>query len=278
MRAWIWLFISFLVATFSGAFAAQDRLSPFLKTEKSKPSHIPEWVTRTPVDCYVGISAPCETIDEARQLALNSAVSQILQAMGAEYKLRHESTLSVTRSYLNHDLEEQLAYNAGWFINSVQQNTKQSAIEKIGNRYVYFVLVRVLPKEIEHLKRLTIGPKIAARIMNEENSQLVIEVKETNSVQATLTDYHVTVTTKNHHAGIITMFAWKVPDSSYIDFEGTIYRRISINGNACTFTIAKPSSESTFMDRILGAQKQIKIFLYGHDEIGRTISVSIKYH
>ena len=228
MRAWIWLIISFLVATVSDVFADQDRLSSLLRTETSRPSEIPEWVTRTPEDCFVGISAPCETIDEARQQAHESVISKILQAMGAEYKLRHESSISGTRSYFNHDLKEQLSYNARWFIKSVQQNTKQSAIEKNGDRYVYFVLVKVLPKEIERFQRLTIGPKIAAKIVNEENDHLMIEIKETNGVRATLTDYSISVTTENHYAQIITMFAWKVPKSSSRYLRGVIQEQVEI--------------------------------------------------
>ncbi len=65
-----------------------------LKVETPQRIDMPEWVTHTPEDGFVGISRPCKSIDEARQQAIESALCQILQAMGAEYELKHESILS----------------------------------------------------------------------------------------------------------------------------------------------------------------------------------------
>ena len=89
----------------------------------NKPD-IPLWVTHIPNDCFVGISEPCNTIEKARIKGIESAIAQILQFMGAEYTLNHESRL--TPPYLN----ESLTYRAKWFVAFVQKNIKKMVLEK----------------------------------------------------------------------------------------------------------------------------------------------------
>jgi len=164
--------------------------------------NIPEWVTNIPGDCFVGISRPCESIAEARQRALDSAVSQILQAMGAEYFLKHSSSIKGNIHYSNHELDENLTYTAKWFVRSIQQEIKESNIQRINNKYRCFVLVHFSPSKIERMRKLTIGPKISARIVKIKKNQIVIEAREINDVEATLTEYQMRVISRNRHAGI----------------------------------------------------------------------------
>jgi hypothetical protein len=58
------------------------------------PVQLFDWVTRIPENCFVGISLPSNSIQEARAGALDSAVSQFLQAMGAEYHLEYGSVIA----------------------------------------------------------------------------------------------------------------------------------------------------------------------------------------
>lgn len=87
-----------------------------LKVEAPQKIEIPEWVTNIPANGFVGISGLCQSIEEARQQALESAVSQILQAMGAEYNLSHKSIISGTAHDSRHELRERLVYTAKWFV------------------------------------------------------------------------------------------------------------------------------------------------------------------
>lgn len=246
-----------------------------LKVEASKSLHIPSWVTNIPEHGFVGISKPCQSIEEARQEALNSAVSQILQAMGAEYSLTHKSILSGNALHSHHELNERLTYTSRWFIRSIQQNIKKSNIQQIQGKYICFVLIDFPPTKIEQLRKLTIGPKVAARIVNDQDDRLIIEVRENNGVRVTLTDYHIGIATKNRHAGIITLFAWKVPETSSQTFEGVIQHKVSVKGNSQKLSIPKPIFGTSLKHRILGSQNQVKLLLRGHDEIGRKVEVIV---
>jgi len=246
-----------------------------LKVEAPQLINIPEWVSSTPENCFVGISRLCQSIEEARQQALESAVSQILQAMGAEYNLKHKSKLSGNARHSQHELRERLIYTARWFIRSVQQNIKKSDIQQIKGKYICFVLIDFPSAKIERLRKLTIGPKVGARVIEENNDQLVIEVIENNGVSVTFTDYHIEIRTKNRHAGIITLFAWKVPESTIINLEGVIGHRVSLKEKSQTFSIPIPVFDTNLKSFILGSENHTKILLRGYDELGRPLSLPV---
>ena len=251
------------------------KATQMLEVTASKSVAIPEWVTRIPDECFVGISRPCQAIEEARQEALNSAVTQILQAMGAEYSLNHTSALTGNKKYSHHELNERLTYTAKWFLRSVQQNIKKSRVQHIPNGYLCFVLIDFPAAKLERLRQLTIGPKAVARLVKVAKEGMLIEVRENNSVGVTLTDYQIEVTTQNRHAGLITLFAWKVPKCSHRNFKGILDRKISIRGSSQTFFIPNSSAHTGFKQFILGTESRIVIILRGYDEIGRELSFPV---
>ena len=246
-----------------------------LKVEVPQRINMPEWVTHIPINSFVGISGSCESIKEARQQAIESALCQILQTMGAEYELTHESTLSGNLHKSHHALKERLAYTAKWFARSVHQNIKKSDIRQIQGRYVSFVLIDFPPARIERLRKLTIGPKVAARVVKKKANQFVIEVRENNDVQVFLTDYHLKMTTNNRHAGIITLFALKVPDSAIQEFDCVFDRKIILKEKTEMLYIPLPSPDTDLKSLILGSETRIDIILQGHDELGRPLSIRV---
>jgi hypothetical protein len=243
--------------------------------EASQSVQLPTWVTNTPDDCFVGISRPCQSIEEARQQAIDSAISQVLQAMGADYNLTHESLISAGSDHVQHDLEERLVYTSNWFVSAVQQGIEESAIQQIQDRHVCFVLVRLSETKIAWFRKMTVGPKLAATIVESRSDEIVIEVRETSGVSATLTEYQISITANNRHASLITMFAWKVPESSNESFEGAIGRKCSLNGDSQTISIPCPSPDKNMGALLLGTERRIDIVLRGHDEIGRLVSVPV---
>ena len=113
----------------------------------AEPQSLPYWVTNIPENAFVGISGPSRSVEEARQQAVNSAIGQILQAMGADYQLTHESILSGNLDQSRHELKERLAYSARWLLDSVQQNARQYAFQETGEGLVAYVLVQMMPWE-----------------------------------------------------------------------------------------------------------------------------------
>jgi len=246
-----------------------------LRVEIPRRMDIPEWATRIPVNCFVGISRPCESIEDARQQAIESALCQILQAMGAEYELTHESTLSGNLHVSNHALKERLSYTAKWFVRSIHQNIKKSEILRILDKHVCFVLIEFPPARIDRLRKLTIGPRVGARIVERRPGGFVIEVRENNDVGVCLTDYRMMMTTRNRHANIITLFAWKVPDSAIQEFSGVFDHKIILKEKAETLNIPLPSPDASLKSLILGSETRIDIVLQGHDETGRPLSLRV---
>lgn len=246
---------------------------PITETE---PLQIPLWAIHIPEHSYIGISSPCPTIEEARQQAIDSAISQILQAMGADYQLTYESVLSGDLHHSKYELNERLSYTARWLLNSVQQNIKQYAFHHTDKGHVCFVLVRMMPSELEKLKRLTIGAKISARLIGSNDTQVSIEVSESNGVGVTITEYRLNAAIRHHHARFITLFLWKVPETDNISHEEALPHRLSLSNNSGRTTIPIFNGKGSLKSILMCSKDDISITLIGYDELGRSVSTSVK--
>lgn len=270
-------FIIFLASQVTQAYiaSAQAQFSSVIQSTSLQPANLPSWVTNPPIDCFVGISRPCRSLEEARQQALNSAVSQILQAMGAEYSLSHKSILSGDLNYSEHILKERLSFTAKWFLKSVQQNIQECRFEKHEKRNICFVLVKLSASKLKYLQKLTIGPKITAKVIERNSNDLIVEASEINDVAVTLTAYKITTTIKNHHARLITLFAWKVPEGHTEKYQGTLEHSLHLKQSSAKATIHPQKTNPALKSIILGTETITKIVLTGYDEIGRFITVPV---
>jgi hypothetical protein len=241
----------------------------------SETDSIPAWAINAP-DAFVGISTPCSSIEEARQMALDSAIGQILQAMGAEYQLSHESVLSGDMNQSSYELKERLSYTARWLLNSVQQNIKQYAFQNVGNGHVCFVLVQIRPSELEKLKRLTMGAKLTARVIGTDGEQISIEASESNGVGVTLNEYRLTFAMTHTNARLITLFFWKVPQSDTKSIDGALVKRISLNNSSGNTVIPVSNGMNSLRSFIMGSKQDVSITLTGYDEIGRSVIVPVR--
>jgi hypothetical protein len=238
---------------------------------------IPAWAVHIPEHSFVGISQPSSSIEEARQQALDSAIGQILQAMGAEYHLSHESTLTGDLNQSRYELKEKLSYTARWLLNSVQQNIKQHAFRNTGSGQVCFVLVRMTPGDLEKLKRLSIGAKVSARLIGISGGLASVEVMETNGVGVTITEYQMTAATRNNHARLITLFLWKVPETATASYKGALPNRLFLNKSSGRITIPLSAVQRSLNSALMGSREDISITITGYDEIGRPVSVSVRF-
>ena len=239
---------------------------------------IPSWAVHIPEHSFVGISRACSSIEEARQQSLDSAIGQILQAMGAEYHLSHESLLTGDLNQSRYELKEKLSYTSRWLLNSVQQNIKHYAFRNTGDGQVCFVLVRMTPGDLEKLKRLSIGAKVSARLIGIGGGQASIEVSETNGVGVTMSDYRLTAAIRNNHARLITLFLWKVPETDTASYEGTLPNRLSLNKSSGRTIISFPNGKGSLKSLLMGSKEDISITLSGYDEIGRSVAASVTIH
>lgn len=246
-----------------------------LKVEVPQSLRIPQWVTHTPEHGFVGISGFCQTIEEARQQAIHSAIAQIVQTMGAEYSLDHESRLEGNARYARHELKERLVYAAQWFVRAVNENVKETDIQDVKGKYLCFLLVRFPPDRIDRLRRLTIGPCAGARIVQLTDEHALVEVWENNGVEISLADFEMELTKRNQHAYIITMFLWKIPDEDIRKIRGVLNEKIVIKNGKASFSIPCPPPEQNIKSLLYGSERQLRIVLYGYDEIGRPLSIPV---
>lgn len=246
-----------------------------LKVEVSQMLRIPPWVTHTPEHGFVGISGCCQTIEEARQQAIHSAIAQIVQTMGAEYSLRHESRLEGNASHGQHELNERLVYTARWFVRAANENITQMDIQDLKGKYVCFLLVRFPPERIDKLRRLTIGPRAGARIVRLTNKQVHVDVWENNGVALSLSGFEMELIRRNQHARIITTFLWKIPDRDIRKIRGVLEKKIVVKNSKTTFSIPCPPPEQNIKSLLYGSELQLKIVLYGCDEVGRPLSIPV---
>ena len=120
------------------------------------------------------------------------------------------------------------------------------------------------------------GPKVTARVVRRTTDGLDIELTETNGVKATFTSYTATVETRNRNAQMITLFAWKVPESHTRKTRGGIQNGIVVKSGSKRFTIPAMNPETGgFKAAILRADSRLSLTLEGYDEIGRPVSISV---
>jgi hypothetical protein len=236
---------------------------------------IPDWFTNPPKDGFTGISALCTSIQAAREQALDSVIAQILQAMGAEYRFSHESMLSGSAHGSKSHLREIMSFTGRWFIHSVQQHIRKVDIQHFQDKYICFVLVEAGDEKLEDLRRLSIGPRPAARVVKSYGKTLVVEVGENNGVQITLTDYEIEMATKNTRAGLIKMFFWKVLESRMMRKVDALPQRISVRESSALIRLSNPAPPKSLASLVLGSKHTIRLSFRGYDEIGRPVSVSL---
>ena len=268
------------VTPFDAQSSERAALSPMqdkqILMRSADPQSLPYWVTNIPENAFVGISGPSRSIEEARQQAMNSAIGQILQAMGADYQLTHESVLSGNLDQSRHELKERLAYSARWLLDSVQQNARQYAFQETGDGLVAYVLVQMMPWELERLKKLTMGAKLTAQITERSGDHVSVEVRELNGVRVTLTDFRMTVSAVHRNAGLITLFFWKVPESEVLTHEGALPRRLLLKNSTDKAVIGIHGDRIGLRTVLMGTQRDVSIEISGYDEVGRPVSVPVR--
>lgn len=268
--------LSFVLIAFIHLTLPGNSSSEGFKNPHQPQVNIPYWVIDPPKHGYVGISKPCDSIASARKQALDSAIVGILQAMGGEYNLKNESTLVGDLRSADYTLNEKLNFSGNWFLQSIQQNIKACRFEKHLGKNLCFLLVELTPKKLGHFKKLTIGPKVSAKMVRFVNAGLIeIQVMEINDVVLSLTGYDMAVITTNRNAKLISLFAWKVPQVHVSHFSGIFNEPLNLKNNSKKVVIPLNQKTHDLKSIVLGRQFETDITLTGHDETGRRVSVPV---
>jgi hypothetical protein len=237
---------------------------------------LPVYVTQTPKGHFVGISEPGKTIQSARQSAFNNAMEQIIRDMGATYNLSYKDRTYGRVAEIKRDVEINLTIMAEWFIREVEQNMVRSdmVVSKEGN-YTFFTLIHFPDAKIEKMKKLTLGPKIAARVLGIKDNTVKINIAETNAVTATFYEYQINDKKSYTRANFISYYIWKVPESKFLSYKRVFEEPIVVNLSSRLVEIPISCSKTGSANYFSGFSKSIEIDIIGYDEVGREIIKTI---
>lgn len=237
---------------------------------------LPDYVTQTPKGHFVGISEPGKTMQSARMSALNNAMEQIIRDMGATYNLSYKDRTYGRVTDIKRDVEINLTIIAEWFIREVEQNMVRSdmVVSKEGN-YTFFALIHFSDAKIEKMKKLTIGPQIAARVIGIKDNTVKINIAETNAVTATFHEYQIKEKTSYTRANFISYYIWRIPESKNLSYKRDFEKPVVLNSSSCLVEIPILCSETGIANYFLGSSKSIEIDIIGYDEVGRKIIKTI---
>lgn len=238
---------------------------------------VPDFISHIPPGHYAGVSTPCNDLQKARSSALSDVVKQILGSINTEFNYIYSGSVSGNPESPTILIKDDFSGMASGIVLDVEKNIVQSSwgLDDTG-RYISFILVRYSELQIEKMRRLTKGGKAVASVLSESDGVLRVKLTEINGVAVTLVSADISISKKNRFAGMINYFIWKVPFGSNESFT-TALSPVEICGGTSVVQIDISRFQKKLMDWLLGASMEFELNIKGVDEIGRDVSVDIKF-
>jgi hypothetical protein len=235
-------------------------------------------MTNFPSGHFVGVSATCPNLSEARKSAILDVVCQVLGSMGASYgyMAKHHVKGDVRGERLQRNIEETLTGTAKGIVLGVEQNIVKSSWSKdVSGNFVYFVLVRYPQKMVAEMRRLSKGARLIASVAHFADSKIIFKVSEVIGVAVVLTSADISVTKTYRFSKAISLFVWKVPSKAKHRHSIPI-DPVKICRNSANIQLPVSKHRKMATDYLLGAHLELNAILNGYDEIGRPVSLKIK--
>lgn len=219
-----------------------------------------------PKDHFLGISEPCPSISVARESAFHQVAKQILRTIGGEYTINFESLVSLEDQSYSQSATENFRYSLSGFLSEIERNMVSISYEKNKNGVVCQMLVHMAPRKLKRLQRLSMGPKILLTNLGRG----IFEIREVNSVGVIITEFKITVKEKRRHANLLTLFVVKVLPENIREIIGSLPEPVSLSGGSCTKVhLPLPYHSDSIVDLVFGTKRNVRISLFGKDEVGR---------
>ena len=238
---------------------------------------VPDFITHVQSGTYAGVSAPCIDLQQARNSAVSDIVRQILGSINAEYNHFYESKLSGNPQNPKIRIQDDFSRVSSGIVLDVERNIVKSSYSKdASGYYISFILVWYPDSEILEMRRLSKGPNIVGSVHSESRGILRIIITETNGVAVTLASANIKITKKNRFARFYRFCIWKVPlGSDYSSFMAL--DPIQICRESSIIKLDLQQTQKNWKDYLLGAKFDFKIKLNGFDELGKSVSTTIKF-
>lgn len=226
-----------------------------------------------PHDTFLGISPPCPSVADARKKALSDVASQVLRTIGASYSLHSSSTLTGSVNTAEYNLSERFSYSASGFIRDIDRNVVRESHEQTPAGIVYRMRVRFTRQEIETFRRLSLGAKVHAVYRGDG----IVELREVNGNPVMLTEYTVSVSEKNAHAGFLSYYVMKVSAGDCQEYRRALSRPVHLKGDVVRVRLSVPGQKKTgFQDLVLGTRRSVKVTITGRDSVGRSVAAVVR--
>jgi hypothetical protein len=238
---------------------------------------VPSFVTSIPAGHYAGVSAPCRTLSDARNSAIDNAARQILSAVNATYAHQYLDHVSGSVRNPKRSVDDQLSKVAKGIVLGVERGiVKSSWSQDSAGRYIYFILVRYPDKLVSEMRRLSKGAKVVCQLVRAGNNEIELRLSEVNGVSVTLSHVDITVRKVNRHAGFISYYIMKVPKDSQASYSKAIHP-VRICDESRKIRLELKRSEKQMADYLLGSESSAEAVIRGHDEIGRVVTAKVGF-
>ena len=167
--------------------------------------------------------------------------------------------------------------SASGIVLNIEQNIVKSKWQMDqSDRYIFYILVHYPGSLIAKMRNLSLGSKLLATLVGVSGDDVFIRVTEFNNVSVTVTSADVTVYRRNRFAKAISFFIVRVPEKlsekSSIELDP-----VKVCAGSKTVKLRLTSEEESLSDYLLGAKIEHHIELQGYDEIGRSVSVNLRF-
>jgi hypothetical protein len=248
-------------------------------SEQAIETDVPSFFTHIPAGHFVGVSAPSNSLAEARQSAIRDVARQITAAMGMAYS--HHLFIRVSGNVRNprRVINDTLSGASQGIVTDVEANiVKSSWVTDATGSYIFFMLVYYPDKKILKMRKLSNGAKLTANIISKKGPWFELKVSEIHGVSVIISSAKLRVRQTNRFAGIITLFFWKVPQvreqikSICLDIDP-----VMLCGNSARVPLPMIASKKKLVDYLTGATIENTVELQGQDEVGRPVTVKITF-
>jgi hypothetical protein len=225
-----------------------------------------------PKDHFLGISKPCSSVAEARQLSRRDAIDQILRTMGAEYSAEFSSLTTGTPDRLQIQVSEGFSEATSGFLQAIESRIVRESVERTPEGFACTTLLRFPPEDIERARQLSLGAKVTARWVGKG----IVELREVNGVPVVLTDYRIEIEDRHRHAAVITLFFVKVSEGSSKTIQGALPEPIMLRGGLPEeASLDVPGIGTSLGGLLLGTSRRLTVTVFGRDEVGRRVEACI---
>ena len=241
------------------------------------PFSVPKYVTSVPDAHYAGVSAPMQTLAEARKSAIYDVVRQVLGSIDTRYDHRFVSRMSGDPRKPDRTFSDSLQGESRGMVLHVERNIVHSSWQRGDDgRYVYFILVRYPDTLIAEMRRLTKGPSVHAALIRQDSGFVELRLSEVNGVAVTFASAEIHVRKRNRYAGAISFILYPVSKGS--SWSGTVgFDPVTVKGGSRILRLDLSRFQKGISDYLLGAEVVYKIVLRGYDELSRPASVNVAF-